>query len=205
MKSYEEVTKDLLVRRDRYAARQKEHKKRLTAIASALGCFTLVAALGFSQWRDGMFPTQAGIPTEPNAPIAAGTSGEDTLTGTYWVPGDSAPGADPGPEQSASTTPAEEPETPSVTCIPTDPTQNLFDPCEHIPSVTLEGADYLQFSSYDGTYTPGQCLGDLRDFEGTYGTFWPEVTGKLFVSNEDPDVLVLVFEDGSSAPLFKVS
>ena len=203
MKSYEEVTKDLLARRDRYVARQRENRKRLTGILTAMGCFSLVAVLGWNLWQEGIFPVHPSIPTNDNPPLAAGESGEGIFTGTYWVPGESVSGIEPGAEQTESSTPLEDaPDLPTVV-VPPDLPQSMFDPCEHIPSITVDGEDYLQFASYTGTYTPGQCLGDLQDFEGAYQSFWSEVTGKLYRSAEDPTVLVLVFGDGSTAPLFK--
>ena len=203
MKSYEEVTKDLLARRDRYVARQRENRKRLTGILTAMGCFSLVAVLGWNLWQEGMFPGQASIPTHDDPPLAAGESGEGIITGIYWVNDDPEANVDPGTEQTESSTPpVGAPELPTVD-ISLAPSQSMFDPCEHIPSITVDGEDYLQFASYTGTYTPGQCLGDLQDFEGAYQSFWSEVTGKLYRSAEDPTVLVLVFGDGSTAPLFK--
>ena len=57
MKNYDELTNDLLERRDRYVADQKKKRKRVMGIATALCCFCLVALLGFGMWQGGMFNT----------------------------------------------------------------------------------------------------------------------------------------------------
>ena len=57
MKNYDELTNDLLERRDRYVADQKKKKKRVMGVATSLCCFCLVALLGFGMWQGGMFNT----------------------------------------------------------------------------------------------------------------------------------------------------
>lgn len=57
MKSYDELTNDLLERRDRYVADQKKKRKRVMGVATSLCCFCLVALLGFGMWQGGMFNT----------------------------------------------------------------------------------------------------------------------------------------------------
>lgn len=51
MKNYDELTNDLLARRDRYIAKQK--KKRKIAVTS-LCCVCVVALLGFGLWKRGL-------------------------------------------------------------------------------------------------------------------------------------------------------
>ena len=57
MKNYDELTNDLLERRDRYVADQKKKRKRVMGVATSLCCFCLVALLGFGMWKSGMFNT----------------------------------------------------------------------------------------------------------------------------------------------------
>lgn len=57
MKNYDELTNDLLERRDRYVADQKKKRKRVMCVATSLCCFCLVALLGFGMWQGGMFNT----------------------------------------------------------------------------------------------------------------------------------------------------
>lgn len=57
MKNYDELTNDLLERRDRYVADQKKKRKSLMGVATSLCCLCLVALLGFGMWQGGMFNT----------------------------------------------------------------------------------------------------------------------------------------------------
>ena len=57
MKNYDELTNDLLERRDRYVADQKKKRKRVMGVATSLCCFCLVALFGFGMWQGGMFTT----------------------------------------------------------------------------------------------------------------------------------------------------
>ena len=57
MKNYDELTNDLLERRDRYVADQKKKRKSVMGVATSLCCFCLVALFGFGMWQGGMFTT----------------------------------------------------------------------------------------------------------------------------------------------------
>ncbi len=61
MKNYDELTNDLLERRDRYVADQKKKRKRVIGVATSLCCCCLVALLGFGMWQGGMFNSQPPI------------------------------------------------------------------------------------------------------------------------------------------------
>ena len=61
MKNYDELTSDLLERRDRYVADQKKKRKRVMSVATSLCCFCLVALLGFGMWQGGMFDAKPPI------------------------------------------------------------------------------------------------------------------------------------------------
>ncbi len=64
MKNYDEITNDLLKRRDDYLTQQKQKKKTIISIATPLVCFLLVALLGFGVWRRGIRTI-----TPPNQPL----------------------------------------------------------------------------------------------------------------------------------------
>ena len=55
MKNYNEITKNLLERRDRYVIEQKKKRKTVVGITTSLCCFCLVALIGFGMWNDGRF------------------------------------------------------------------------------------------------------------------------------------------------------
>lgn len=66
MKNYEELTQNLLERRDRYVA---EQKKRRAAVITSLCCVCVVALVGFGLWKNGTYHPAPGdlsiISTKP--------------------------------------------------------------------------------------------------------------------------------------------
>lgn len=54
MKNYEEITNDLLERRDRYITEQKKKRKRVISVAAPICCFCLASLLGIGVWNSGM-------------------------------------------------------------------------------------------------------------------------------------------------------
>lgn len=75
MKSYDEVTNNLLERRDKYNEVQRAKKKTIVRISSFVSCFVIVAVLGIGIWQGGWLDfnslpivnpsTQEGGNTEP--------------------------------------------------------------------------------------------------------------------------------------------
>lgn len=57
MKNYDELTNDLLERRDRYAAEQKRKRATITRTVTSMCCVCLVALLGFGMWKGGVLNT----------------------------------------------------------------------------------------------------------------------------------------------------
>lgn len=55
MKSYDELTNNLLERRDAYVAEQRKKRKTAMNIATSLCCFCMVVLLGFGAWNSGLF------------------------------------------------------------------------------------------------------------------------------------------------------
>ena len=55
MKSYDELTNNLLERRDTYVTEQKRKRKTTMNIATSLWCFCMVVLLGFGAWNSGFF------------------------------------------------------------------------------------------------------------------------------------------------------
>ena len=55
MKSYDELTDNLLERRDTYVAEQRRKRKTAMSIATSLCCFCMVVLLGFGAWSSGLF------------------------------------------------------------------------------------------------------------------------------------------------------
>lgn len=55
MKNYDEITKNLLERRDRYVIEKKKKRKTALGIASSLSCFCLIALLDYGMWQGDVF------------------------------------------------------------------------------------------------------------------------------------------------------
>lgn len=54
MKNYDELTNDLLQRRDRYVADRKKKRKRAVSVAASLCCVCMAALLGFGMRQGGL-------------------------------------------------------------------------------------------------------------------------------------------------------
>ncbi len=54
MKNYDELTNDLLERRNRYVTDQKRKRKTVISVATSLCCVCLVALLGIGVWQRGI-------------------------------------------------------------------------------------------------------------------------------------------------------
>lgn len=61
MKSYDEVTNNLLERRDHYVAEQKRKRNRIIKTSASLCCCCLVALMGIGVWRSGMLQSESPI------------------------------------------------------------------------------------------------------------------------------------------------
>ena len=57
MKNYDELTNDLLERRNHYVTVQKKKRKRLIGVATSLCFICLSTLIGFGMWQGGMFNT----------------------------------------------------------------------------------------------------------------------------------------------------
>lgn len=67
---------------------------------------------------------------------------------------------------------------------------------DFIGMVRFGGANYVQCSTNTKAYTPDKYLGEALDFEGSYQIHHSEVAGGLYVSKEDPDVLMVEIKRG---------
>lgn len=76
MKSYDELTKDLLERRDRYEALQKQKKQKIKRIATSLCCFVLVGLLVLGVWQGGLH--QAVTPVQPFGAVSQPTGSQQS-------------------------------------------------------------------------------------------------------------------------------
>lgn len=68
--------------------------------------------------------------------------------------------------------------------------------CDVIGMVKYSGANYVQCSTSTKAYTPDKYLGEAYDFEGTYQTHLSDVAGGLYMTKEDPNVLMVELKHG---------
>ena len=64
---------------------------------------------------------------------------------------------------------------------------------DRIGIVKYGGANYvqLQCSTSSKAYTPDKYLGEAEDFEGTYQNDFEDIVGGLYMTREDPNVLMV--------------
>ncbi len=93
MKSCEEVTRDLLARRDQYRAEQKIKRKKALGAAASLACLTLAAALGVLVWQGGRLMV----------PPLSAPSVSSVLSAPQNERSDSSPGGGSNPAAASST------------------------------------------------------------------------------------------------------
>lgn len=65
-----------------------------------------------------------------------------------------------------------------------------------IGMVKYDGANFVQCSTTTKVYTPDKYLGEAYDFEGTYQTNFSDVAGGLYMTKEDPNVLMVELKNG---------
>lgn len=78
MKSYDEVTNNLLERRDKYNATQRIKKKNMIRISSVLSCFIIVAVLGIGVWQGGWLDFSSLPIANPLAQEGSNTTSTNT-------------------------------------------------------------------------------------------------------------------------------
>jgi len=78
MKSYEEVTNNLLERRDRYVVEQNRKRKRMMGAATSLCCCCLVALMGFGVWQSGMLQSEPPITVDSSKNSGSDVAGLHT-------------------------------------------------------------------------------------------------------------------------------
>lgn len=74
MKSYDEVTNNLLERRDHYVAEQKRKRNRIIKTSASLCCCCLVALMGIGVWQSGM------LQSEPPIMVDSSIGGDNSIS-----------------------------------------------------------------------------------------------------------------------------
>lgn len=66
-----------------------------------------------------------------------------------------------------------------------------FDSIDVLGNVIVDGVNYLQVSTDMSNYTLDRCLGDVRDYPGSYQSLLKDLSGELYTVLEDHDILVV--------------
>ena len=193
MKSYDELTNDLLKRRDAYVATKKK-KNRIAAGVLASFCCCLIIFVSVTVW--GNINNDSIPETVENNTAASHSESETEIQST--VPDESKIVSE-YIENSADNS---ESEKENSSDLNTHTSQGLIDV---IGLVIIDGTHYVQFDAKDKIYTPDSYLGYADAYEGTYRTFLSDVKGMLYISKEDPDVLLVKLSNGATVTLKKVS
>ncbi len=93
MKNYDEITNDLLERRDRYVTEQKNKRRNIKRVVMPICCFCLVALLGIGLWQGGFFNSKPQITLDDSTIIGEkdyvddkdGSGGDNDIDGD-WNP-----------------------------------------------------------------------------------------------------------------------
>ena len=215
MKSYDELTNDLLARRDNYVTERKKKRKTIIGAVSVAGCLCIAALIGVGVWAAGT-PNSAQSAENINGAIAAGAedSTSDTLCGTYWVEDGSTganqsctseayaldDGSNGTDNMSASSSAScdvsvDEPAVPGKT----------DDAGDAIGMIFFEDEWYVQFATGSAAeaYTIDKCIGGADEFEGSYKTCLIDEAAKVFTVKEDSNVLVVKLGNGGIVALRK--
>lgn len=69
MKNYDEITNDLLERRDQFETEQRNRRKVMKRVVTPICCFCLVALLGIGLWQGGFFNSKPPITVDDSTII----------------------------------------------------------------------------------------------------------------------------------------
>lgn len=182
MKNCDEMVSSLLERREQYAVEQKKKRKVLIRAVTSVSCVCIAALLSFGVWRSGIFNTTAPESSNSGGIYAGGNGNDigDTFCGHYEVIDNNG-----GTSQDGTGSP-------EASSAPTaDTNNNLNDLCDINGIVVVDGVTYVRFEADAESYTLDTCLGSVGDYKGTCQTCFNDITGKLYTTKEDQDVLVV--------------
>jgi len=188
MKNCDEMVNSLLERRERYITEQTNRKKVAKRVIMPICCFCLVAILGIGLWQGDFFNSTPPITLDDSTIIGEkdyvdekdGSGDNNDIDGDWSTNGQEAPSKDStnsAASESSNTT-------------------NDNDLIDVIGSVKVNDVMYVQCSIATQLYTPDKYLGEASDFEGSYQTHFSDVAGGLYMTKEDPNVLMVELKHG---------
>lgn len=202
MKNYDEITNDLLERRDRYAADQRKRRKKVICAAVLACCFT--AVIGLCIWNAARLNNVPTVPQNDEVIYAAGGENgiDDTFCGEYHVVDNN---SSANTDNMSATSTAEVQSVPSKDDVASREPDITTTVPDVVGVVVIGGEKYVQFATgaEAEAYTLDTCLGSAEDFEGTYQTYLIDVAAKVYTVTDDPDVLIVKLLNGGTVALRK--
>ncbi len=188
MKNYNEMANDVFRRIGEHETQKRNRRKVMKKVILPICCFCLVALLGIGFWQGDFFSNTPSVELQDSTIIGEkdtvddkdGSGGNDDIDG-HWSPN----GQEAPPSNSTNSATSE-----------SSGTTNDNDVIDVIGMVKYNGANYVQCSTSTTVYTPDKYLGEASDFEGTYKTFLSDVAGGLYMTKEDPNVLMVEIKNG---------
>lgn len=188
MKNSDEMVKSLFERRERYETKQRKKKRIITHIVVPMFSVCVILLVGFGVLKSDIFSIAPDDDTSKADTYTSDTenSKEGAFSGNYWVPD----------ENSSETSQSNvgESEVSYAQSTATDTISNTL--IDVIGMVKVEGVTYVQADINAEKYTIDTCLGDARDFDGTYQMPLNDLPTKLYTTKEDSDILIVKLSNG---------
>lgn len=174
MKNYNELANDVLRRIGEYETKKRIRRKVMKRVVTPVCCCCVAALLVIGLWQGDFFKTTPSV-----------TLDDSTVIGDkdYISPEDL---NDFEKEQVSS-------RNSNSTSEINSQSNDLIDV---IGTVKVDGVSYVQCSTDTKVYTPGEYLGNAYDFEGTYQMYLSDIAKGLYITKEDPNVLMVELKHG---------
>lgn len=177
MKNYNEMANDVLRRIGEHENDQRKRRKVMKKRILPICCFCLVALLGITLWQGDYFSKTPSVELDDSTIIGEkdmvndidGSGVNNDIDG-HWSPN----GLEAPPSDSTNSA-----------------TSENSDLGDRIGMVKYGGANYVQCSTTSKAYTPDKYLGEAEDYEGTYQNDFEDIVGGLYMTKEDPNVLMV--------------
>ena len=177
MKNYNEMANDVLRRIGEHETLQRNRRNYMKKVILPMCSFCLVALLGITLWQGDYFSKTPSVELDDSTIIGEkdmvndidGSGVNNDIDG-HWSPN----GLEAPPSDSTNSA-----------------TSENSDLGDRIGMVKYGGANYVQCSTTSKAYTPDKYLGEAEDYEGTYQNDFEDIVGGLYMTKEDPNVLMV--------------
>lgn len=182
MKSYDETINTVFDRISEYKTAQKRKKKIIIRTVLPVCCVALATLIGIGVWQSDMFKPKPSVSLEDSTVI-----GEKDYIGPDELDGDRYSTEQKAPSDEVMDSTSSASDTNAVADI--------------LGSVVVDGIHYMQYHTDENLFTTDICLGDARDFEGTYNSALNNIPAELYSVKESPNVLLVKLGNGATTVL----